>query len=68
MSRRKSAYRPIIKFNSGKGAILCNKCFTIIKENISKLEMQKTQILFCAKCAKEELDKFINSYEKETKK
>jgi hypothetical protein len=43
--------KPIIKFNNGNGAILCNKCRTIIKENLTKEELEgKTDLLLCEKC------------------
>lgn len=43
--------KPIIKFNGGRGAILCNQCGVIIKEDLTKEEIQgKTDILFCHKC------------------
>jgi hypothetical protein len=43
--------KPIIKYNGGNGAILCNKCGIIIKVNLTKIEFQgKTKLLFCDKC------------------
>lgn len=44
--------KPIIKFNGGVGAILCNQCRKIIKTNLSKEECEgKTPIVFCSdKC------------------
>jgi len=61
--------KPIIKFNSGSGAILCNKCRIIIKSNLTKNEWEgHTPLLFCEKCAKEELedhlDKLLGIYQK----
>ena len=42
---------PIIKYNNGYGAILCNKCRIIIKENLSHDEIQgKTDLLYCQTC------------------
>jgi len=50
---RKVSCKPIIKFNNGNGAILCNKCSVIIKENLTKEEFEgKTDLLFCSKCEK----------------
>lgn len=47
----KQEIKPIIKFNGGRGAILCNNCSVIIKENLSRDEFAgKTDILFCEKC------------------
>jgi len=47
----KNKIKPIIKFNSGSGAILCNKCRIIIKENLTPDEFDgKTDLLFCEKC------------------
>ena len=49
----KLAVKPIIKFNNGNGAILCNKCSVIIKENLTREEFEgKTNLLFCDKCEK----------------
>jgi hypothetical protein len=58
--------KPIIKLNNGNGAILCNKCHTIIKSNLSKEEFKgKTDIIWCDKCAPIELEKYLkNTYEK----
>ena len=40
--------KPIIKFNNGNGAILCNKCSVIIKSNLTKEEFDgRTHLLFC---------------------
>jgi hypothetical protein len=52
--KTKKKYKPIIKFNSGAGAILCNKCRIIIKENLTLAEFSgKTDLLFCNNCALE---------------
>jgi len=41
---------PIIKFNGGYGAILCNYCSVIIKEGLTKEECEgKTDLLVCDK-------------------
>jgi len=49
----KLGVKPIIKFNNGNGAILCNNCSVIIKENLTKEEFEgKTDLLFCNKCEK----------------
>jgi len=43
--------KPIIKFNGGRGAILCNGCSVIIKEDLSIDEVNgKTELLLCDKC------------------
>lgn len=43
--------KPIIKFNGGKGAIICHKCKVIIKENLTKDEVNgKTNLLYCDLC------------------
>ena len=45
--------KPIIKFNGGLGAILCNNCRVIIKSNLTKKEFEgKTKLLLCEKCKK----------------
>lgn len=49
---RKSKFKPIIKFNGGRGAILCNKCRVIIKEDLALEEfLGKTDLVLCHKCA-----------------
>jgi len=66
---KKTGYKPIIKYNNGSGAILCNKCRIIIKSNLTKDEFNgKTQLLFCSKCGKEELENHINNYGRSKKK
>jgi hypothetical protein len=53
-------FKPIIKFNSGIGAILCNKCRVIVKENLTEKEISgRTNILFCDK----HYEEFINKTE-----
>jgi len=43
--------KPIIKFNNGNGAILCNKCHIIIKSNLTETEWNgETDLLFCETC------------------
>ena len=45
--------KPIIKFNSGAGAILCHKCSRIIKEGLTKDEIEgKTDLMYCDKCGR----------------
>lgn len=45
--------KPIIKFNGGRGAILCNKCSVIIKSGLTKEEVRgKTDLLYCYQCLK----------------
>jgi hypothetical protein len=46
--------KPIVKFNGGRGALLCNTCKIIIKENLTVEEFAgKTNLLFCHACALE---------------
>lgn len=50
-SLREYVYKPIIKFNSGMGAILCNDCGCIAKSGLTKQECEgDTDILFCDDC------------------
>lgn len=52
--------KPIIKFNGGRGAILCNKCRKIIKENLTISEFKgHVENLFCLECATELLLNFF---------
>ena len=54
--------KPIIKFNNGIGAILCNKCRVIIKENLTKDEINgKTDLIWCNKCIHKELQKILDN-------
>jgi hypothetical protein len=47
-------FKPLIKFNSGWGAILCNKCRTIVKDNLTIEEMHgNTKIVLCQNCLQE---------------
>lgn len=55
---KKPKYKPIIKFNGGYGAILCNKCRIIIKDGLSPEEfLGKTDLILCNKCALEIVNK-----------
>jgi hypothetical protein len=48
--------KPIIKFNNGRGAILCHSCSIIIKEGLSKEEFEsKSDLFYCDEC-KEKFD------------
>jgi len=43
--------KPVIKFNGGRGAILCIKCSVIIKEDLTKEEANgETDLLLCDEC------------------
>lgn len=51
---------PIIKYNNGNGAILCNRCFVIVKAGLTKEEFEgKTDILFCENCLTKETVKKV---------
>jgi len=53
--------KPIIKFNNGNGAILCNQCGCTIKVNLTKEETEgKTDLLVCQKC-KDDLDTLMST-------
>jgi hypothetical protein len=43
MKNSKEEPKPIHKFNNGRGATLCDKCFVIISEELTKE-------LYCEKC------------------
>jgi len=50
--------KPIIKFNNGRGAILCHRCSVIIKENLTREEFKgKTDLFYCDKCLENEKHK-----------
>jgi len=45
--------KPIVKFNNGDGALLCNLCYIIIKTPLDKKEWdKKTSLVLCPKCIK----------------
>ena len=49
--------KPVIKFNSGNGAILCNMCRIILKENLTEEEWNgNTDLLLCEGCQMENED------------
>jgi len=41
------------KFNSGKGAIICDKCRTLLVENV-RLNERNTKVIICSKCRETE--------------
>lgn len=50
----KKKLHPLIKFNGGRGAILCRKCGKIIKENIKLSDLTRSvEAIFCFECATE---------------
>ena len=56
--------KPIIKFNKGKIAIICNKCGEIIKQKLSFkdfFQRKNKEFLFCPKCALELVMKMFKS-------
>jgi len=54
---KKKKGKPILKFNGGLGAILCNKCSVIIKDMLNSEEWKgHTDLLFCDKCLAENPD------------
>jgi len=43
--------KPIIKFNNGVGALLCNLCYVIIREGLTENEFnKKTAHVLCPNC------------------
>jgi len=51
--------KPIIKFNNGVGAVLCNKCNKIIKNNFTKEEFDGgTKLLYCNNC----IETIVNTF------
>ena len=58
----KKKLKPIIKFNNGRGAILCRKCRKIVKENLTFDEFRgKTTLLFCSCCTLELLKEMFKN-------
>lgn len=57
----KNAVRPIVKFNGGRGALLCNQCRVIIKEDLTAEELRaQTPLLYCTQypaCSKRKYEK-----------
>jgi hypothetical protein len=55
-----SNYKPIVKFNNGRGALLCKKCRVIIKENLTEEESKgNTPLTHCKKCKPELYDNHL---------
>jgi hypothetical protein len=56
MERKEIPLVRMKKFNSGKGAILCNNCRVIVKQGngITKEDWESTEPLYCVKCQLEE--------------
>lgn len=52
--------QPIVKFNGGRGALLCNKCYVIIKEDLTAGELRgETPLLYCTQypaCSRRKYD------------
>lgn len=43
--------KPILKFNNGRGAILCHGCSVIIKANLTQDEWEgKIDLFYCDEC------------------
>ena len=63
----KKKLHPLIKFNGGRGAILCRKCRKVIKENINIHDIKITvENIFCLECATEMIIKlFKRSYDEQ---
>jgi len=58
--------KPIIKFNGGRGAILCHKCRKIIRQNLKRDDLKhKVENLFCTECATELVMKLFKSKDDE---
>ena len=56
---KETKIKPIIKLNSGAGAILCNKCRKIIKEYLTDDEFSgKTALLYCDSCIEKIVKEF----------
>jgi len=55
--------KPKIKYNNGIGTILCNKCNTVIKDNLTKDDIKgEIYLIYCVTCAKQEIENFIKNY------
>lgn len=64
MKKTNAHIKPIIKFNNGEGAILCNKCRKIIKEYLTDEELDgKTSLLYCDSC----IEKMVNEFSTKNK-
>ena len=62
MNHNKEHYKPIFKFNGGRGAILCSNCYTIIYEG-SQITNDKLKIpgpMFCCEECRKKWDEKKN--------
>lgn len=54
--------RPKIKFNGGRGAIICRRCGKILKQNLSIREWFGIRVeIFCLSCAIEMITKIFKN-------
>ena len=58
----KKRLRPKIKFNGGRGAIVCRRCGKILKQNLSLREWFGIRVeIFCLSCAIEMIVKIFKN-------
>lgn len=49
--------KPIVKFNGGRGAIICNTCRVIVRVDLTEQEWSRPHVLFCEEHNKAYLNK-----------
>lgn len=58
--------KPEIRFNGGRGAVLCEQCRIIVEQNLTKLQWDVLENLdvpcYCQKCDKEKNWQFEHAY------
>lgn len=59
--------RPILKYNGGKGAALCENCRVIVESDFADFELEAIRNLkvpcFCSDCDKEKNKTFCDTFE-----
>lgn len=53
--------KPLVKFNNGRGAVLCHRCHKIIRQGFVSVKGSKVKAedLFCPECALDIVSKLL---------
>ena len=60
----------MLKFNGGRGAIICNKCRIVVKDDLSMMtkevwEKNLVKRHYCGYCIQERIDNYCRKEEKQ---